>query len=125
MGISSTGLFFYGLLWKDEEKPWKQPTPSELEKAKYGEPDWEELFEMRSGTSAKDSPVISHIHCSFDFSMHLVAIRETFVKAYRGDPQQATILSVKPEWEPQLRRFCEIMGIQWRDPAWWVTSLYG
>jgi hypothetical protein len=125
MGISSDGMFFYGLIWKDEDKPWKSPTPDELTKAKYGEPDWEELYEMRAGKKADKSPVLADIHCSFEFSMPLVAVRKTFVKAYRGDPQRAKILTIDPEWEGELREFCEIMGIKWREPAWWVTSLYG
>ncbi len=126
MGISSDGIFFYGLLWKDEEKPpWKEPTPDELTKAKYGEPDWEELYEIRSGKKLEKSPVISGIHCSFEYSMHYVAVRKSAVTASRGDPQKVKILTIDPEWEGELRKFCEIMGVKWREPAWWVTSLYG
>jgi hypothetical protein len=125
MGVSSDGIFFYGLIWKDTEEPWKSPSPDELQKSAGGEPDWEELYESRSGKKIEACPVRMGIHCSFEHSMHLLAIKETMVEASRGYPEQAKILTVKPEYEGQLREFCEIMGIKWRDPAWWVTSLYG
>lgn len=126
MGISSDGIFFYGLLWKDEDvEPWKSPTPDELEKSKYGEPDGEELYEVRSGNNPENSPVEMGIHCSFNCSMHYLAVKESHVTAWRGYPKQAKVLEVDPKWERQLKEFCEIMGIKWKEPAWWVTSLYG
>ncbi len=124
MSISSDGIFFYGLIWKDEEPPWGSPTPDELQKAS-GEPEWEDLFEARSGQKLADSPVVAAIHCSFSCPMPLVAIQETLVYGYRGYPKQAKSLTVKLEWEGQLRKFCDIMGIEWQEPAWWVASLYG
>lgn len=130
MGISSDGIFFYGICFKDEDHPWRLASDEELkemkEKKSYSdETDWEATYEVRTGKKASDSPVEIDIHCSFECSMYLVAIRETFVKAYRGDPQKAKTVLVKPEWGVQLRRFCETMGIPWQEPGWWVTSLYG
>jgi hypothetical protein len=125
MGISSDGIFFYGMIWRDEDNPWKEPTPEELTKAKYGEPDWEELYEMRSKKKLSECPVELSIHCSFECGMPYLAVKETLVRASRGHPELVKVLTVKPEWEGQLKEFCEIMGIEWRDPSWWVTSLYG
>jgi len=126
MGISSDGIFFYGLMWKDkDDPPWKSPTPDELENSKYGEPDWEELYEVRSGNKTEHSPVELDIHCSFDCSMHYLAVKRSLVRAYRGGPKQVKVLEASPEWEGQLKKFCETMGIKWREPSWWLTSLYG
>lgn len=125
MGISSDGIFFYGLLWKDTEAPWKAASPEEVEKTGFEDPDWEELYELRSGNKLADCHVRLWIHCSFERRMRLLAIKETLVQASRGYPEQAKILTVKPEYESQLQEFCWIMGIKWVEPAWWVTSLYG
>lgn len=131
MGISSDGILLYGLIWKDDRTPWKEPTPAEFEKVgldpegSEGEPEWEDLYEMRSGKKLGACPVDVGVHCSYSHKMWFVGIKETVVRADRGHPQQAKILTVKPEWEAQLREFCEIMGIEWQTPAWWVASIYG
>lgn len=125
MGISSNGIFFYGLLWKETEDPWKAATPEEIKATGYEEPDWEELYVLRSGQKLAACPVRLWIHCSFEHAMHLLAIEETMVSASRGWPQEAKNLTVKPEYRAQLEEFCKVMGIKWIEPAWWVTSLYG
>ena len=130
MGISSDGIFFYGMCWNDEDKPWKEPTDEELSamkkiKSYVDENDWETLYQVRSGIKVEKSPVELDIHCSFEYSMPLLAVKETLVSASRGCPEKVKTVLVKPEWDDQLRDFCKIMGIKWQQPAWWVTSLYG
>jgi hypothetical protein len=130
MGISSDGLFFYGMCWADEDRPWKEPSDEELAKMKAlksysDENDWETLYEVRSGKKSEKCPVELGIHCSFEYGMPLLAVKETLVNASRGSPEKAKTVLVKPEWDDQLREFCEIMGVKWQKPTWWVTSLYG
>lgn len=124
MSISSDGIFFFGMIWKDEDSPWREPSAKEVEDAEALD-EWEDLYEQRSGKRVSDCPVEMRIHCSFACGMWFLAVKETVVSASRGYPEKAKTVTEKPEWRSQLEGFCVVMGIKWQEPAWWVTSLYG
>lgn len=125
MGVSSDGIFFFGMIWKDSEPPWREPSPDEINDPECM-PEWEDLYEKRSGKPLKDCPVEIGTHCTYgDGRMYFLAIKETIVRASRGWPEKAATVTEKPEWRSQLEQFCIWMGIEWQEPAWWVTSIYG
>lgn len=127
MSISSDGIFFYGMIWKSEEPPWKEPSEKELEDHDElsTNPEWEDIYCLRSGKELKDCPVELGVHCSYESGWYFLGIEETVVRAGRGYPEKAPVVTVKPEWRSQLEEFCTVMGIEWQEPAWWVTSIYG
>lgn len=63
-------------------------------------------------------------HCSGECPMPFVAIKASKTRAWRGTPMEITSLEVNPEWEADLRAFCELMGIDVKDqtPKWWLVS---
>lgn len=33
-------------------------------------------------------------------------------------------MEIKPEWNEKIKHFCEMVGIEYQQPAWYLTSLY-
>ena len=130
MSISSDGIFFYGMIWKDSEPPWREASIKEREEEGCDElstnPEWEDLYCLRSGKEIKDCPVELRMHYSYGAAGRwFLGVEETVVQASHGWPEKAKTVTEKPEWRSQLEQFCVIMGIEWQEPAWWVTSIYG
>lgn len=63
-------------------------------------------------------------HCCGDCPMPFVAHKASKTRAWRGNPMEVTSLEIKPEWEQELRAFCELMGINVKDqqPKWRLVS---
>jgi hypothetical protein len=140
MGVSSDAILFYGFSAEDEG------TWEELE-----DTDWEEEFARRKGinppavaysdaTQAEwreywdksrkaraDEPCEIDRHCSDGHPIPYVCIRGTHVTANRGSPQAVTpeFLTVDPRWNDQLKSFCDLMGIPWEEPKWYIASWMG
>lgn len=127
MSISSDGIFFYGMIWKEEEPPWRPLSEKELEEADdlSTNPEWEDVYCLRSGKDILDCPVELGVHCSFESPWYFLGITATIVRASRGYPEKAPTVTEMGEWRSQLEEFCAIMGIPWQEPTWWVTSIYG
>lgn len=127
MSISSDGIFFYGMIWKDEEPPWKPLSEKELEEDDdlSTNPEWEDIYRLRSGKEIRGLPVELGAHCSYESGWYFLGITSTIVRASRGYPEKAPTVIERGEWRSQLEEFCAIMGIPWQEPAWWVTSIYG
>jgi hypothetical protein len=99
---------------KDEEY-----TPDELAAKKAHQAFWAE----KSALTEKLGVEID-THCCSDAPMPYVCIKASKTVTYRGDMNEITSLEVKPEWEPELRAFCEFMGIDISKAkaAWWMVS---
>jgi hypothetical protein len=87
------------------------------------------IDEHRASWAAKrelvaTSTVEVETHCSGECPMPLVAVKASKTKAWRGNPMEITSLDVKPEWDAELRGFCDLMGIDVKDqaPKWWLVS---
>ena len=68
------------------------------------------------------------IHCSFDYSMYIMAIPGTNMSVCRGYPEPIPdgFIRHDPEWDRILADFCNKYDIKIPgDPSWWLTSLYG
>ncbi len=63
-------------------------------------------------------------HCSGECPMPFVCIKATKIVCSRGDSQEVTSLTIGPDWNEQLRVFCELMGIEIGDmkPGWYMVS---
>lgn len=111
----------------------------------HDSPDWEEVFATKKGLNKPDpetateeeksaywralneleksSPVTVELAGS-DYSMiNCVVIKESFVSVEWSEIQPFSP-EVKPEWEQQLRDWCDLMGVPYRQPGWHVASLY-
>ena len=152
MGVSTDAILFWGLCDNDENH-WvnlgrEYDDPDYVEATDDSEEDWEEVYAARMGLEAPPGPYGEHkdkyppfwtardklvedsgcridYHCSDRCPMPFVAVSESVVIASRGYPVEMKSLKVKPEWEAKLRRFCEVMGIKWSEPKWWLVSWWG
>lgn len=61
-------------------------------------------------------------HCSGDYPMQFVCVKESKTKASRGYPEEIKALVESPRWYGELRAFAEKMGIPWQEPKWWLVS---
>ena len=154
MGISSDGLHFFGLCWNHEydesdedceRLPWidEDDDPETALSAFLGgpkEPEWDpETRSFRGDRSAwrkeRDAFLLDAlgielefgIHCSYEYGMPYVAIKESHTRAWRGEAMRAKS-GDEVAWAEALSRFAEVVGVEITDeigPCWWVASLYG
>lgn len=128
MGVRSDGIFFFGMIWTDSEPPWRPADQKEreiMEDELSTNPEWEDLYCLRSEKDILDCQVRIGHHCNGEDPMYFLAVSETLVEAGRGYPSTVKTVMVKPEWRSQLEKFCVIMGIKFQEPAWWVASILG
>ncbi len=137
MGISSTGILYWGLDF-GEDRPWiNEETPYEEDEFDPGDAVWmangasqSDSYEIRR-EAEKDMGVEFVIHCSYDYSMWGLGVSESILRAYRGNPISIKELVVKPEWEVMLWIAREKLAKTFDDsflkggPTWHLTSVYG
>lgn len=149
MGRSAKAILFYGFCWTEEtDSPWN--IGFKYNQWDEKEEDWKERYASRSGVTPPAEvkpyptkpyqkyfnakldlidalPVGIDFHCDVDCRMPFVFVKNSRLSNYGGDMTEITSLEVKPEWEAQLREFCEFMGIDVKDmkPTWWMVSYWG
>jgi hypothetical protein len=64
------------------------------------------------------------IHCSCDYAMYILTIKDSVMRAYRGEPEVVTSLEVTPEWAKQLQEAKIYMGLENEEANWWLASLW-
>lgn len=106
------------------------PEPYEEHKDKYP-PFWDAKSKL-----VEDSGCAIDYHCCDESRMPYVSVSESLVMASRGFPVEvgnfhsgqrdgADLLKVDLGWDAKLRRFCEVMGIKYSEPRWWLVSWMG
>ena len=155
MGISSDGILAFGFdLGLEEENPEFLLRP-DVERNEDNDYDQEEdyfdfddfLYHIHGlgeypseGTDAEktqyfeakkklesECPVELVRHCSYDYTMYIIAINGSEKRSYRGDPtiispQELNIDAAKIE---AAKQFCEQHNIPWQEPNWVLCSMYG
>lgn len=148
MGTDPHGLVFYGFALVDEdgyaiepEGAWRQGEHDSL----YV--DWEEFYIQTTG--GLEEPVDDDYHspewaeyrakreallkaggvsvelAGYDENLiKVICIKETWTRAEWAEVLPIKSLEVHPEWARQLRAWCEVMGILWQEPGWYVAALY-
>jgi hypothetical protein len=116
---------FFGFAWDAETRcPWN--VGKDYDEQDDEDEDWEERYARVGGgkDALKKLTVEVDTHCSGECPMPLVAVKASKTRAWRGNPMEVTSLEVKPEWEQELRAFCDLMGIDVKDqtPKWWLVS---
>ena len=118
MSISSDGVLAFGVDIGEVENMRECPH----------EDGWSEWIQ-------KEFPSIEVVlHCSFDYPMLIIAVRDTCVTAYRGCPKAVTPETPKQEKIDALKEVLsklkplvegEYSPMQLSEPSWILTSLYG
>lgn len=138
MSTSTDAILFYGI--HADEGEWDGFESARWEDAlasKRGVPDpctsyeteeeqriQSEYWEKRRAI-CKAEPCALDIHCSYECQMPFAYIKASRITASRGYPEQVASLEVNPEWDANLKVFCDLMGIPWQQPKWWLVSFWG
>ena len=65
-------------------------------------------------------------HCSGEYPMHYVGVKESETFARRGYPVQLDeeTLNIEPDWADKLKDYCKIMDIEYKEPSWHLVSYW-
>jgi hypothetical protein len=146
MGQSTDGILFYGIAYDDDlELPW------EAEEFEGEELDWEDWYAVQAGVerptipyeesekvheiywdqkrnALEDQPIEIGTHCSCEYPMVYIAPKAINLSASRGYPLELDLVNlqsrVTPEVDAQIKTFCELMGLPYSKPKWWLASLW-
>lgn len=146
MGVSTDGILFYGILL-DEDIDYKFQNYYDEDTSEDIEVDWEEYYAKQVGVippkeeyddtnpgdyqkfwkESREAVAESHceigVHCSFDYPMYYVAVKE--FRNSRGFSTEISDLSVTYNLVEKLKSFCKIMEIEYQDPKWYLVSVWG
>ena len=61
-------------------------------------------------------------HCSGECPMYYIFASKE--RAWRGYPQEIENLDVDLIWNDQLKEFCEVIGIEYQKPKWYLASYW-
>ena len=141
MGISSDAIIAYGIdlgeEWQDLV-PWNEEDGfDDWYRARAGLPEWEDgmspeessaFFAERRAVS-ETSPVADIYHCSYDYSMLILAVPGTELRAYRGDPKELPgLLDLDNEKVEAFRAALNEWGVlplKGEEPRWLLFSMFG
>jgi hypothetical protein len=147
MGQSTDAYLFFGFDFHDGESSdddlWYDAADILLN-------DWDEEYAVRRGTPrptmayeenkdahrafwdaknklVEESGCTINTHCSGEYPVFFVCITESYLRASRGYPTEVPEGHTVPAegWVDKLKAFCEVMGITWREPKWYLASYWG
>jgi len=126
MGMSSDGILFWGITLKDGECPWDNDTFD------YDTYEWQRWACQRLGfkdkedlwSVEKDTGVVLGTHCSYDYPMYFIGVKDSVQTANRGYPVDAEF-EVGADWQEKLKEFCEALDIPVTNPRWILASRMG
>lgn len=151
MSTDASGQVFYGFALIDREaiEPWENETEDDEEEVESPYTDWENRYIKAKGGLGYDTPPSEDYRgkdweeyrrrykammdaCPVDVQLAgyddalitCILIKETFVRAYWADVKPLKTLETKPEWDQQLREWCELLDVPYLQPGWFVASLY-
>jgi hypothetical protein len=145
MGQSTDAKIFFGFpieggedgtaFWENpgaEAKDWEEFVAAKLgvksPTAEYSEetkPAYHAYWDAKREAIAKlDVEVVEH--CSGDHPLYALAVKTTYTRVCRGDIEtfQPDHFYWKEEWFTKLRAFCELVGLEYKEPAWCVCSYW-
>lgn len=102
---------------------------------------WEEsvasfIFEKQGKkvvTEEEESQLLENLNIEFKYYGYtdcdrewILAVRNTEITSYDAEPKKITLghLKIDPKWEEQLKTFCDLVGLKFREPNWLLTGSY-
>lgn len=147
MGTDPHGLVFYGFALVDEEgqaiEPWQDededvslycdwekswikkhgglpPKPSNLDYQSQEWNDWRATYRAMMDACSVKVALAGYgenlINC--------IVIKESYVRAEWTEILPIKSLETKAEWDKQLQEWCNLLGVEYRQPGWHVACLY-
>lgn len=63
-------------------------------------------------------------HCSGDYPVYFICTKESFTRAWRGYPKEAK-MDAGENAIGRIGHACELLGIEFQEPKWWLASYWG
>jgi hypothetical protein len=146
MGVSTDAILVYGIQLgspeEGDELPWGEDTdidayvlerygaPKEIEFDEDEESEqykrWRRRLDERREFE-KTIPVEIDTHCSDDYTMYTLIIKESRKRASRGSPEAIDPDDMRRnhEWILDLKEACRKLEIEYEEPRWWLQSYWG
>lgn len=130
MGIDVYGILFYGIPITDEDIASQltyhsfedeEGNPVLGEDGEQIEGEWDELYKLKTGDYPPSGLPFS-VHKIDTNNTVVLAVDNSYKSAWWAELIEIKSLEIGPEWNKQLQDFCEIMGIPWQEPKWYLTS---
>ena len=72
----------------------------------------------------KDSPLQHVSHCSGDYPMHIIGLKEGYHHASRGNPIELETLPLILRGDASIKEFCEKYKLPYSRPKWILCSMW-
>ena len=125
MTVSTDAYLVFGIQLGDAED-----ITSDVIQKRYDEEDPGDylpyLPEVVDEILGKQHAVMMKLHCSCDYMMYTLVVKDSVKYASRGSPVEVSPadLAPRPEWEETLKDACEKLGLEFEPPKWWLQSLW-
>jgi len=149
MSVSTDGILFFGFTFHEEDADSENLST----KPAWFEIDWEEFYVTKKGltkpsekyppnrdpeleaawdkyyTAKRDmlkaEPCTVAFHGGEGCWALFVTVKGGYLRASRGYPKKVTMFTGSPSWFEQIKTFCQIMEIDFQEPAWYLASYWG
>ena len=128
MGVSTDAYLFFGFDFfapasgKGNSPQWREEGDD-----RFYWSEWASSRQLREqGISDKLEKLNIYIgsHCSSDFPIWFICTEESYVCAWRGYPKEAK-MEAGENAVARLKEACELLGIEFEEPKWWLASYWG
>lgn len=130
MGVDVTARVFYGIplgrdfqfpeTWNEDDGVAEGWIPAYLASIGITEKDNEKEYWEKSTELAIKGVTGIGWGCAEGCEKYYVRISDAGVSSYWGDIEEIDFI-VKPEWNEQLKDFCEKVGLEYKQPKWYLT----
>lgn len=147
MSVSTDGILFWGIAYGDQLNADAIAEECGIDKQDFT---FEDLYAARMGFprpnveyTTESKPLFNEywdqrrelvkactceveMYCSLEYTMWFACIKTSKYHVYRGyETEIPNGLASQPEWMQELKDFCELMGLEYRDPKWLLVSYWG
>ena len=130
MGNHAQAMLFYGFELGSEGKGWVPPWQD------IGEGGWGDLYLYKMGKDDLTSyepegeAVIDACPCEIDYHNNIdeavwfVTVRGVGLRAYEGTAEEVCY-NPDIDYDTQIKDFCILMGLEYKQPRWYLAAYYG
>lgn len=146
MSSDANGILFFGFDLGDEGLPWEDwdrwldggvevddyiafKLGAKIPKNEYSSDTSAEYYKYwdKKKKVLMESGCKVCIHRGYAYPMYYVCLSDKNLSAYSECPREVNsdFLAVNEYLVHRLKKFCETVGIEWKEPRWYLTSFYG
>lgn len=126
--VSSDGLWDEYYTWEKSEDAANVVGHDKVGFYEKAHPEWREklsAYYARKREVVAACPIEVVHHCSYDYTMLIIAVRGTTLRASRGSPEVINGWVIEESRVAAAHSFCAEHGIPSEDPRWLLASIYG